>query len=369
MKTPLPFPKSALIGLVALTAWVGQAAHAQGTEPPLLTPEVLTELLNAFDVPGVAVATLASCEVSEVVVAGSATLSPDVAVTPRTAFEAASLSKPVFAWLFLSLADEGVVDLDRPLAKTFDYPRIFDKVAYAEITPRMVLTHRTGLPNWVDENVEFHDRTAPVPFGAPPATAYTYSGEAFQLLQAYVEEVTGETLQNLFRERLGEVMPYSTFARPLPDGVAPSRGYRTASDPATGRDMTSLRAYGMAAASLVTTARDYAQFLAHVCTGAGLHADTYADMLRPQSPVPAGEGAAVPTSWGLGWMLADMGGATFAGHGGDNNEYRSLAGFIRESGDGLVVLTNGYNGRALIDVVASPPETGQDAAETDPEGL
>ena len=347
-------------GLIAfcISATQTDNALAQEAASPLPTSDELGQLLYAFDVPGVAVTTLTGCEVDEVVVAGSATLEPTTAVTPQTAFEAASLSKPVFAWLVLTLVEEGVIDLDRPIAETFDYARIPDKVAYAEITPRMVLTHRTGLPNWVDERVEFHKRTAPVPFEAQPGTVYSYSGEAFQLLQAFVEREAGATLQQIFRERLGDIMPHSTFAQPLPDGVAPSLGYKSANDTTSARGMTNLYDRGMAAGSLVTTAQDYANFLSHICKGGGLRSDIYADMLRPQSSVPGGEEASLPTSWGLGWMLVDIGDGTLVGHGGNNDEYRAFAGFIQESGDGLVVLTNGANGQDLIDVIiASPPSS------------
>lgn len=342
-------------------------AGAQDGPPPLPTPEQLTELLHLYDVPGVALATLTRCEVDRVSVAGAATLEPEVPVTPHTVFEAASLSKPVFAYLVLTLADEGVIDLDRPIAETFAYPRIPDKAAYAAVTPRMVLTHRTGLPNWVDERTDFHERTAPVPFTTPPGAAYSYSGEAFQLLQAFVEHETGRTLQQLFRERLGHLMPRSTFAQPLPADVAPSRGYASASDPTTGRGMKNLYARGMAASSLITTAGDYARFLSHVCKRRGLRPDTYADMLRPQSPVPEGE-AAVPVSYGLGWMLAEIEGETFVTHGGNNDEYRAFAGFGRASGDGLVVLTNGARGQALIDVLLVPPSPPR-AASSPPEAV
>jgi CubicO group peptidase (beta-lactamase class C family) len=357
------------LGLVlALAGLLAVSAGAQDNEaaPPLPSPEELPQLLGAFDVPGLALASLSGCAVDTVLVAGSATLGPTVPVTPQTAFEAASLSKPVFAYLVLSLADDGLVDLDRPLALDLDYARIPDKAAYGQITPRMALTHRTGLPNWVGEEVAFHERTTPIPFGTPPGTAYSYSGEAFQLLQAFVEHKTGKTLQRLFRERLGAVMPHSTFARPLPDSVVPSRGYRSASHPGSGRGMTNLHARGMAAASLVTTAGDYAHFLSHVCHGRGPRPDTYADMWTPQSPVPEEE-ASVPTSYGLGWMLADVGTGTFVGHGGNNDEYRALAGFLRESGDGMVVLTNGAGGEALIDVLLAPPPTGPDQSLSPPE--
>lgn len=322
--------------------------------PPLPDAEQLKGLLRAFDVPGMAMASLDGCEVGAITVAGQADLQAGAAVAENTAFEAASLSKPVFAFLVLQLADEGVIDLDRPIADTFDYARIPDKTSYARITPRMVLIHRTGLPNWVDEGVTFHERITPIPFGSPPGDAYSYSGEAFQLLQAFVERETGATLQQLFRARLGTVMPDSTFVQPLPESVLPSRGYTSAVDPAGGRGMTSLHPQAMAASSLATTAGDYARFLAHVCRGQGLEAETLADMLRPQSEITDGS-LPFPASYGLGWMIAPLPEGTLAGHGGNNDEYRAFAGFFRESGDGVVILTNGARGEELIEAVLLPP--------------
>lgn len=350
---------TAVLVMAFLPAALGQepkpGAPRESAPPPFPTQQELAGLLHAFDVPGLAMATLSNCELDgKVLVAGQATLNPAAAVTPVTAFEAASLSKPVFAWLVLQLVDEGVIDLDRPIAEIFDYPRIADKAAYAKLTPRMVLTHRTGLPNWVDEQTAFHQRRAQIPFKFAPGTAYGYSGEAFQLLQAFVEKKTGTSLQALFRARLGAVMPHSTFASPLAVGSVASRGYRSAKNPASGRDMSNLTDRAMAASSLVTTAEDYARFLSLVCKGQGLSRSLYEDMLRPQSTVPPGE-SPLPTSYGLGWMIADLGGATLVGHSGNNDQYRAFAGFVRESRDGAVVLTNGANGQALIDVIVQPP--------------
>ncbi|QPH55795.1 serine hydrolase domain-containing protein [Pontivivens ytuae] len=340
--------RSLLAGALALLLPTTLGAQSEAQLPDAAA---LDAALTAFDVPGVAMASLASCAMDEVVVAGTADLSTSTPVRPDTAFEAASLSKPVFAYLVLKLADEGIIDLDAPLAATFYYPRIPDTDAYARITPRMILTHRTGLPNWVDEGTDFHAGTAPIPFEAEPGVAFTYSGEGFQLLQAFVEHQTGRTLQQLFRDRLGTVMPNSTFALPLPETVTPSRGYRDAQD--EGRGLTNLKTRGMAASSLVTTAGDYARFLSHVCRGEGLTPATQTDMLTPQSPA-SGE-APFPTSWGLGWMIGDLGGLTLVGHGGNNDEYRAFAGYMRETGDGIVILTNGANGQALIEVLLLPP--------------
>lgn len=340
-------------GLVLAACWGVTLAADAGAPPP--TAAELAGLLARFDVPGVAVATLKDCEpVAGPVVAGRATLAPDRPVTPDTVFEAASLSKPVFAWLVMQLADEGLIELDRPLAETFDYARIPDKAAYALLTPRLVLTHRTGLPNWVDGDTDFHLRTAPIPFTQPPGTANSYSGEAFQLLQAFVEHRTGRSLQALFQARLGRVMPHSAFARPLPAGAVESRGYRRATDAGSGRDMSNVVGYAMSASSLATTAQDYARFLALVCRREGLSRAAYDDMLRPQAPLPQGDSPG-PAARGLSWTITDLGGRTRVSHNGSNGEYRAFAGFSPETRDGVVILTNGVNGRALIDALLKPP--------------
>ncbi len=54
-------------------------------------------------------------------------------------------------------------------------------------------------------------------------------------------------------------------------------------------------------------------------------------------------------------MIGDLGGLTLVGHGGNNDEYRAFAGYMRETGDGTVILTNGANGQALIEALLLPP--------------
>lgn len=342
------------VALFLVLAACGQRdAAEEPAEPasPIPTAPLIERLRTANDVPGASYAALEACKVSEVYASGLAVVEAEETATPTTLFEAASLSKPVFAYLVMALAEEGLLDLDRPLAETFDYPRLADQEQYAALTPRMVLTHRTGLPNWMGEG-DFYQREGQVTFTEEPGAAFTYSGEGFQLLQAFTEDLTGKSLEEQFQERLGALMPNSTFRRPFPEGAVLSRGYARASEPETGRDMVAVGERGMAASSLATTAEDYAQFLSHVCRRTGLKPQTYAEYLRPQSPAP--EEGPFPTSWALGFMTVEVDGATFIGHGGNNGNYRALAGFIKETGDGFVVLTNSQSGQSMIDALADP---------------
>ncbi len=308
-------------------------------------PADLDALRASFDVPGMALAVITGCKPEDTVLnLGWADLQTKQPVTRDTAFEAASLSKPVFAYLVLQLVDEGLIDLDRPFVEDFRYPRIADLEHYARLTPRLVLSHQTGLPNWVGDTND-PARTDTVPFKSAPGSSYTYSGEAYELLRAYVEFKTQKSLDQLFRARLGSVMPSSTFAPPLAEGIRPARGYVSSADPDSGRD---IRFFGGAAGGLVTTATDYARFVALMCQGQGLSPAAHTAMLTAAVETKGGAYPA-PTAWGLGWGLMRLGDETIVFHGGNNDEFRSIAGYSLKNRDGFVILTNGRNGADLID--------------------
>jgi len=107
------------------------------------------EWMNSADVPGMSIALLRNGDVvwqHGFGVRDSKTKEP---VNDDTVFEAASLSKPVFAYAVMKLVDAGRFDLDKPLNEYLpgDYdvgpdPRL------AQITARRVLSHTTGFPNW-----------------------------------------------------------------------------------------------------------------------------------------------------------------------------------------------------------------------------
>ena len=98
-----------------------------------------------------------------------------------TVFEAASMTKPVFAYTVLRLVDRGVLDLDTPLYTYLPYEDIAYDDRYKLITARMVLTHRTGFPNW---------RTGKLDIKFTPGTQVSYSGEGFVYLGKVVENNT-----------------------------------------------------------------------------------------------------------------------------------------------------------------------------------
>src|SRR4051812_30067130 len=77
----------------------------------------LPQLLQKADVPGLPIALIRHGELVWTGAFGLANADTKKAVTEHTIFEAASLSKPVFAYAVLKLVDEGKLDLDTPLNK------------------------------------------------------------------------------------------------------------------------------------------------------------------------------------------------------------------------------------------------------------
>jgi CubicO group peptidase (beta-lactamase class C family) len=197
---------------------------------------------------------------------------------------AASLAKQVIGHLAMLLLD----DLDEPV--------------YDDITVRHVLSHTTGLPNW---------RSPGQPLRAlhPPGTRFTYSGEGFVLLQQHLAQRFGVALDDLVQEHVFTplAMRDSTLASPEIEFA----GNRP----------------------LMTTAGDYARFLAHVLT-------IDDERWRPQCRIDD------ELAWGAGWGL-ELGAPVWGWQWGQNIDTSGFVIGCPASGDGVVVLTDHADGRPI----------------------
>lgn len=275
-----------------------------------------------------------------------------------TVFRAASLSKPVFAYLVLTLVKDGRLDLDRPLhtylpkrlPQYAEYADLAGDSRYEAITARLVLTHRTGFPNW---RWQSPDRKLRVVFD--PGTKFSYSGEGYKYLQFVVEQMTGSGLEALAAQCVFTPLGMSRTSFAWRDEY----GANSAIDRAPIEKFfgAGFLALPNAAGSLLTTARDYGRFLAAVLAGTGLSSSLRDEMLRPHATIdadtlfgpPAATAAATGRErapyWCLGWGgFADAAGAARFHVGYDSPEYANYAVIYPESRVGVVVLTAGGSG-------------------------
>ncbi len=299
--------------------------------------EDLPRMAERARVPGVSIA-LANAEgVVWQAAIGKRNASADGAVDADTVFEAASLSKPVFAYTVLQLVDEGVLELDTALVEYAPLDDIASDPRHAQLTARMVLSHSTGLPNWRPSG-------GALEFAADPGQAWRYSGEGFVLLQHVVETLVGDTLQGLAQDLVFEPlgMTRSSFVwRPeFAQNVALPHDEAGAN-----REIRQLQVPN-AAYSLLTTASDYARFLAALLRGARLKDATHAALLTRQIDVSPG------VAWGLGVGLEASGDGAAFWHWGHNSGYRAFAIAVPERDFAAVYFANSDNGmRFLRDVV------------------
>jgi len=115
-------------------------------------------------------------------------------------FQAASLSKPVFAYIVMKMAHRGEIDLDEPLVNYTDAGRFENRDYASKLTARIVLSHKSGLPNWAVSPSSSEWPDSKIAFKFRPDSAFSYSGEAFAFLQRAVENIKGRGLEEIAKE-------------------------------------------------------------------------------------------------------------------------------------------------------------------------
>ena len=314
--------------------------------------------LAHHQVPGAAVAIIRDGEIWAIRGYGTRLAGTEAPIGPDTVFSAGSISKIVNAALILRLVNEGVLDLD---ADVNDYLQRWhvpasEFTADTPVTLRAIMSHTAGFSvhGFRDYNpgeelptvIETLNGTGPalndpVVLEFAPGTGFAYSGGGVTVSQALIEDVTGLGYEQAARRYvfapLG--MTRSTFANPLPA----SHGDIAHAHDEYGAPAALPRGWEampeLAASGLWTSANDLARLVIALNDsargdGAFLPARLAADMM-----------SRVPGSWhGLGPRLNGVGATRVFHHGGANNSYRSWMEGHLDSGDGIVILTNGTDG-------------------------
>ena len=258
-------------------------------------------------------------------------------VDEQTVFRAASLGKPIFAYIVVALSQQGTIDLDTPLYSYLQEEIVQGDPRSRTITARMVLNHTAGLTN-LDGN------KSTVRFLFNPGTDFKYSGHGYLHLQRVIERITGKNLNQLANEIVF-----------LPLNMADSsyvwqekyRGRVSSSYDKLGK---ALRSYKKpvtvySAWSHFTTAKDYASFVSHIIETASVPGSVAEIMLRPQVDVASG------VKWSLGWGLQDTIPNYSFWHWGSMAGFRHyVIGYPREK-VAVVVMTNSKDAFKMVDDV------------------
>ena len=348
-------------------------AHTMET----LLPQ-LPRAMELVGVPGLALTLLEDGQPGPTYAFGVKSATTQAPVTAATLFQAASLSKPLFAYGALRLHQEGALALDRPLYAYLPSPELEHDPQLQTITARQVLSHSTGLQNW---------RLAPtdtLQVAFPPGQRFAYSGEGYFYLQRVIEEITGQSIEAYLQEHVLQPlgMTHSTYlwrqdAEPQIATGHHNRGQTVeAWNARWGRPMLKLAAQGPkplsawryadvlqalptlhpdltplpnnllpnVAGSLLTTAPEYAQFMSLLLTATPTSqpvAQIRQMMLTPQIPINSA------LAWGLGWGLEADANQHYFWQWGQNGVFENFAIGNPTAQNGLVILTNSSGGLKL----------------------
>jgi CubicO group peptidase (beta-lactamase class C family) len=263
----------------------------------------------------------------------------------------------------MQLVERGEFDLDEPIARQLPQPldsyesykgkasEIVHDPAWLSVTPRMCLSHTSGLQNFAemepDKKMHFHSK---------PGTQFLYSGEGINLVQFVIEQKKGKPLNELMQEAIftpvGMTRTGLIYRAEFADDVADRYDLNEVFRSQTKR----FPARG--AGSMTTSAEDLGRFATALLAGKIIRPATRKAMFTPVFAIRTQhefritnregrgtEASAVGLAYGVGWGLLThtrFGPAFFKeGHGDGAQNYMIC--FERRQAC-MIILTNSDNG-------------------------
>jgi D-alanyl-D-alanine carboxypeptidase len=307
-------------------------------------------------IPSLSLAVVQGGKVVKTKAYGLANMELDVNATPNTVYQLQSITKSFVASGIMLLVEDGKLALDDKITKYLSgLPQ-----AWSGVTVRHVLSHTSGIPNFVSDQgggkeiVAFAQKAgsseeiiawaAARPLKFAPGEGQRYSSTGYHLLGMIIEKVSGKPWGQFLHERIFAPLGMTSTRVHSVYDIIPNRaaGYNHFGEvPVNGLWMTPA-IMESAAGGLVSTVQDMARWEIALETGRILKPATLAQM---EVPVKLNNGTIVQGNdgmrWGLGWALQTYQGHRIVGHGGDHVT-GFTANFARFTDDKLavIVLTN-----------------------------
>ncbi len=339
-----------LIGLAIFGTATAQKRHIKTVSGKRVNVEDLEKriehIMDSIQLPGLSIAIINDAKIAYHNKFGVANLKTKEPVDENSIFEGASLSKPLFAYFVMKMAEQGNFDLDAPI---YDYLKdIFPKGAVAEgsmeayktLTPRIVLSHGTGIPNWV--------KGEPITIAFEPGTDFSYSGEAYQHMGAALGTKLGigwgGKLDTLFLEEVAHPLDmnksFYTWNDFLKEHIV--KGHvKGKVNPESSR----FKKVGPGF-SLQSDAYDYALFLIEMMEPKNLSVELRDEMLKehnhfkPDNKIHLETGQ---TGWGLGFAQKPTPNGLMHLHTGNNKDFQAYAMFVPDQKYGFTIFGNSDN--------------------------
>jgi CubicO group peptidase (beta-lactamase class C family) len=258
-------------------------------------------------------------------------------IDEHTIFRAASLGKPIFAYIVISLARKRKIDLDVPLYQYLKEEVVISDPRSKTITARMVLNHTTGLTN-------LDGTKSNIKFLFEPGSDFEYSGHGYLYLQKVIEKISGKQLNELANELVFQPLKMKDSSYIWQDSYREkiSSSYADSGEAFRTKEYPDI---GYSAWSLFTTVNDYASFVAHIIESSSDQTSVAEEMLRPSVNVTE------DLAWGFGWGVQKTVPNYSFWHWGSMGGFRHyIVGYPKER-KAVIVMSNSWRAFKMIDDV------------------
>lgn len=322
----------------------------------------IEQALEDFNVPGLGIAIVAGGEVVYANGFGYRDLDEQLPMTPDTLFAIGSTTKAMTTAVLGMLTDEGRLEWDEPVRTYLPAFAVADPSLSQRITPRDMVTHRTGMPrhdlSWYNDNegtrAELLDRLEHLELTADLRQRFQYNNLMYATAGYLTEQLTGTTWEEAVRTRLFEPLGMQRSNFSVSDSQTDAnhaKPYREVDDELEEIPFRSLDLVGPAG-SVNSSVNEMARWLQFNLEGGVLDGErliqraTLEDLHSSQMPVPSSQprNGVVPVGYAMGWFVNVYNGHRMLSHGGGIDGFITSVMFFPEDDLGIVAFTNSGSG-------------------------
>ena len=330
----------------------------------------VARIMEDWQIPGVAVGVIHDGEIVLARGFGYRDIEDQLPATEHTTMAIGSNSKSFTVTVMAMLIDEGMFEWDRPVREYLPDFRLYDEFATAEMTPRDLITHQSGLPRhdnvWygrVASREEIFHKLRYLEPNASFRSRYQYQNLMFLTAGYLTERLTGKDWGDLVDERIftplgmdrsntsvndspgsgDHALPYM-----LRDGVLERVPFR---------DIDNVGPAGSINSNVVEMV---AYIEAHMDGGVYnghrlISEENSAQMQQPQFAMPGDSefGEVGPGSYGLGLRVGTYRGHKMVQHGGGIDGFISSMSWLPRENMGVMVLTNRSGGMNPVPIMVA----------------
>jgi CubicO group peptidase (beta-lactamase class C family) len=271
---------------------------------------------------------------------GLAELSSGKKLDPTTKLKIGSITKTFTATMIMQLADEKKLSLDTKLSQF--YPKV---VNADKITIAMLLHHRTGIPDYINDDptvvqyiytenkkADLLKRIEGYTSAFEPDSEFRYSNSNYNLLGYILEDITKKSYAENLNTRIVKKLGLKNTSFPVKIEPSQNEGYSfTFNGTQWEKTPEWNNSMAFAAGAIASTPDDLNLFLSGLFNGKLVSAASLEQMKTMKD------------NYGKGLVIAPFEERKFYGHTGGNESFRAAAGYNPEEKTGFCIVVNGDN--------------------------